>query len=139
MYSIGEGASQNYVEAMKWLKLSAEQGNAKAQYGVGALYALGQGIPQNDAMAAEWFQLSAAQGYTESQHNLALAYYQGRGLPKNDMMAYVWTSLAAAQGFSESFAARDEVIKLLSLEQLSTRQEIAARCFASNYKDCDPQ
>ena len=38
MYSNGEGVSQDYKEVLKWFKKSAEQGNADAQYSLGAMY-----------------------------------------------------------------------------------------------------
>ena len=33
-YEIGDGVSMNYDESLKWYRLSAAQGNAKAQYKV---------------------------------------------------------------------------------------------------------
>ena len=31
-YEIGEGVSQDNIEAVKWLRLAAEQGHAEAQF-----------------------------------------------------------------------------------------------------------
>ena len=33
-----EGVEQDYVEAVKWYRLAAEQGNADAQYNLGVAY-----------------------------------------------------------------------------------------------------
>jgi TPR repeat protein len=40
----------------------ADQGNAHAQFNLGAMYANGQGVPQDYVRAHMWFNLSAAQG-----------------------------------------------------------------------------
>ena len=42
-----EGVSQNYGEALKWYRQSASQGNASAQFNLGAMYANGEGVPQD--------------------------------------------------------------------------------------------
>ena len=37
MYDNGEGVLEDDLEAVKWYRLAAEQGNPKAQYGLGAV------------------------------------------------------------------------------------------------------
>ncbi len=51
---------RNDAEAMRWYRLAADQGNARAQSGLGAMYADGQG---DYVSAYMWFSLSAARGY----------------------------------------------------------------------------
>ena len=41
----------------------AEQGNALAQYNLGAMYANGAGVPENYVLAYAWYNLAAAQGH----------------------------------------------------------------------------
>ena len=60
MYVGGEGAPQNYSEAMKWFMLAAEQGDAKAQVRLGFMYYNIQGVPQDYALAYMWFYIAAA-------------------------------------------------------------------------------
>ena len=62
MYYGGEGARQNYAEAFKWFKLSANQGNNSAQYNLGIMYANGKGVRQDHAEAKEWFGKSCDNG-----------------------------------------------------------------------------
>ena len=38
MHSKGQGVPQDYKEAVKWYRLSAEQGDAQAQYNLGVMY-----------------------------------------------------------------------------------------------------
>lgn len=44
MYATGQGAPQNFAEAVKWYRLAADQGNPIAQRALGALYATGRGV-----------------------------------------------------------------------------------------------
>ena len=47
---------------MKWYRLAADQGHAKAQNNLGSIYVEGKGVPQDYVLAHMWFNLSAAQG-----------------------------------------------------------------------------
>lgn len=38
MYKFGEGVPQDYVEAVKWFRMAAEQGYAGAQHNLGVMY-----------------------------------------------------------------------------------------------------
>ncbi len=51
--------------------------------------------------------------------------------------AYVWFSMAAMQGFSDSASARDDIETQLSIRQLSIARELTARCWDSDFQDCD--
>ena len=51
-------------------RLSADQGNATAQYSLGISYSIGLGVPQDDAEAVRWYRLSAEQGDADAQYNL---------------------------------------------------------------------
>ena len=55
MYAKGRGVKQDDVEAVKWYRKAAEQGNAKAQFIVGGLYWSGKGVQVNKSLAKEWF------------------------------------------------------------------------------------
>ena len=62
MYSQGEGLPPDEIEAVKWYRLAAEQGNAYAQTKLGVMYDKGFGVPQDFAQAHMWFNLAAAGG-----------------------------------------------------------------------------
>ena len=62
MYNKGDGVPQDYGEAVKWYRLSAEQGLAQAQHNLGGMYVLGDGVAQDYVRAHMWFNLAAAQG-----------------------------------------------------------------------------
>ena len=62
MYDKGYGVPQNFIEAVKWYKKAAEQGNASAQNNLAFLYDKGYGVPQNFIHAHVWYNLAATRG-----------------------------------------------------------------------------
>lgn len=90
---------QNYVEAVKWYTLAAEQGNAEAQLKLGEFYYKGQDVPKDNFEAIKWFRLAAAQGHAKAQFMLGTSYQFGNGVFINYFEAIKWYRLAAVQGF----------------------------------------
>ena len=80
----------------------AEQGNARAQFLLGAMYANGEGVPEDDVEAVRWYRLAAEQGYVSAHYYLGLMYYNGEGVPKDDVEAVRRHRLAAEQGLMEA-------------------------------------
>ena len=62
MYRKGKLVPQNHVEAVKWYRLAAKQGDALAQFNLGAMYSNGRGVPKDLITAYMWFDLSVARG-----------------------------------------------------------------------------
>ncbi len=54
--------------------ISAEQGDARAQYNLGLMYVNGRGVPQDYEKAIDWFTKSAEQGFAGAQNNLGVMY-----------------------------------------------------------------
>ena len=99
MYFVeGESVVQNYLEALKWLMVSAEQDNSSGQYYLGVMYDNGIGISENNKEAAKWFQLSAEQGERKAQNNLGAMYHFGEGVPQIFQKAVEWYRMSAEQG-----------------------------------------
>ena len=65
MYANGEGVPEDDAEAVRWLRLAADQGHADAQHNLGWMYANGEGVPEDDAEAARWYRLAADQGHAD--------------------------------------------------------------------------
>jgi TPR repeat protein len=59
-YAKGEGVTQDYAEAEKWLRKAADQGNGVAQNNLGVMYGQGQGVTQDYMLAYVWFQRAAS-------------------------------------------------------------------------------
>jgi TPR repeat protein len=47
---------------VKWYRLAAEQGHAKAQNNLGVAYAFGSGVPEDTVIAYAWANLAGANG-----------------------------------------------------------------------------
>src|SRR5215813_1409778 len=92
----------DYATAVReWLPL-AQQGEAHAQFLLGALYAQGHGVPQDYGAAAQWFRQAAEQGHAAAQFNLGVWYHEGRGVPHDSGQAAMWFRQAAQQGFARA-------------------------------------
>ena len=74
-YKTGRGVIQDFVEAIKWYRLAAEQGYADAQNYLGVAYDSGDGVEQDFVEAIKWYRLAAEQGNAEAQINLGNFYY----------------------------------------------------------------
>ncbi len=78
----------------------AEQGNADAQYRLGAMYNFGQGVLQDSVRASLWFRKAADQGIAGAQYNLGVMYDRGQGVEPDHAAALMWYRRAAAQGMA---------------------------------------
>ena len=99
----------------------AKQGNAKAQFFLGAMYMAGIGVPQDNTKAAKWLREAGAQHNSDIDSTLQAAkwirkaadqgnpvaqwalgdmYLVGQGVPQNDFEAGEWLRKAADQGNS---------------------------------------
>ena len=80
----------------------AEQGDAAAQFWLGASYAAGVDVDKDEAKAAHWFQLAAMQGEDRAQNRLGNMYAEGRGVEQDYSKAVRWYRLAAEQGYASA-------------------------------------
>lgn len=116
--------SQDYIEAVKWYRLAANQGYAAAQFNLGVMYAHGQGLPQNDAEALKWYRLAANQGYAAAQLNLGNMYANGRGVPKDYITAHMWLGLAMASGRQDAAKNQNVIAGIITRAQIGQAQKL---------------
>ena len=90
------------AQALADLRVSAEAGDAEAQFILGGMYVTGRGGPQDDAEAVAWYRRAAEQGHARAQYNLGAMYDQGRGGPQDDAEAVAWYRRAAEQGHARA-------------------------------------
>jgi TPR repeat protein len=98
MLLAGEGGPPDPAAGVQWLKKSATNGFARAQYALGLLHEHGELVPRSLTEATAWFRKSAEQGYRDAQVSLATQYFLGRGAPRDFGEAAKWYELAAEQG-----------------------------------------
>jgi TPR repeat protein len=65
VYSRGD-----FATALRAVRPLAEQGDADAQYYLGAMYEAGRGVRQNHAEAAKWYRKAAEQSHAEAEMRL---------------------------------------------------------------------
>lgn len=80
------------------LRLAAANGDASAEFEVGARLAEGKGTSQDLAEAARWYQRSASKGFAQSQYRLGTLFERGLGVEKDLGRARIWYGRAAEQG-----------------------------------------
>ena len=97
-YYGGVGVSQDYKEAVYWLRKSAEQGHAGAQCLLGSCYYVGTGVSQDYKEAVYWFRKSVEQGWARAQYNLGVCYDVGNGVSQDYKEAVYWYRKSAEQG-----------------------------------------
>jgi uncharacterized protein len=97
-YTLGRGVPKDEVEAVKWFRIAAKQGNAEAQSELGFAYQNGKGVHEDRVEAAKWFRLAAEQGNAKAQTTLGFAYQMGIGVQKNHVEAVKWFRMASEQG-----------------------------------------
>jgi TPR repeat protein len=100
IYLTGDGVAKDDAEALKWLRMAADQDSSLAERYLAEMYFKGRGVPANNMEAAKWLRMAAEQGDAESEHNLAVLYAQGLGVPRNLKQAVEWMRKAAEQNLA---------------------------------------
>ena len=112
-------------EAVRLFRLSAKQGNVKAQYNLGYMYEIGKGVPQDYREAAKWFRVAAKKGLAQAKFKLGWMYANGRGVLQDYVLAHMWISLSGLQGYQDAIDGRNMVEKKMTPQQIEKAQEMA--------------
>lgn len=96
MYANGIGVEQDFVQAVYWVRQSAERGFAAAQYLLATRYANGEAVTQDDHEAMRWFVKAADQEHPKAIYKLA-RFYANSHLPAAQDMCLKAASLGVAQ------------------------------------------
>ncbi|MDR1704371.1 MAG: TIR domain-containing protein [Clostridiales bacterium] len=73
-YYLGHGVKTDFNEAVKWFKMSSDQGDCNGQFLLAWCYMHGHGVSQNDREAERLYKLSSDQGYPIAQASLVRMY-----------------------------------------------------------------
>src|SRR5215470_6490204 len=137
MYYFWRGLTDSNTWGATCSRKAADQGDARAQFGLGQMYALGRGVRQSDAEAVSWFRKGAENGSSGAQWLLGNEYFRGQGVSQNLVKAYMWANLAVVNGEPRAVQLRDEAAKRMNPSHLFQAQAMVQACQASNYKNCD--
>lgn len=111
---------------LEGIRKLAEQGDATAQFSMGARYATGEDVPQDYSEAVRWFSMAAEQGHIAAQATLGAYYWVGRGVPTPDLVkAYFWSVLAQAGGDEASKYRVALLASRMSRAQIAAAQQQA--------------
>ena len=135
MYRAGRSVPKDWIEAERWYRKAAEQGNAEAQIALGNMhYRCGREIISLCASAApvypdyteavKWYRKAAEQSDAIAQLYLGRMYVAGQGVPQDYVLAYKWLNLAAAQR-SNFTQERDLVAAKMTPSQIAEAQRLA--------------
>jgi localization factor PodJL len=109
------------------LRQAAADGDARAQFEIGAIYTEGRAVKQDYAAAATWYERSAAQGFVPAQYRLGNLYEAGNGVEKDIEVAKLWYQRGAEAG---NRMAMHNLAALYASGQLGEQQfETAAEWF----------
>jgi TPR repeat protein len=98
-YDQGEGAEQNWVEALRWYQLAAAQGSETSMNNIGCIHEVGGfGVPQNLELALHWFRKAADADDQEASYDVGNCYYRGVGVTKDLFAARTWYQTASSRG-----------------------------------------
>lgn len=94
MYLSKKILGKSSEDAIKWIKLAAEQGDAKAQFQLSRHFY----IMEDYESWATFCQQAAEGGFIQAQLDIGLMYLHGVKIEKNTDEAVKWLTLAAEQG-----------------------------------------
>ena len=124
MYYNGWGVTRNYNEAVKYYRLSAEQGHSGAMYMFGLVHEYGYGTAKNIDEAMKWYKLAADKGHSNAMYRLAMLYKA-----KKDYMSYA-DYLAQAKNNGNNDAVNEYNKNPIAIEQIliinAIKQEAAS-------------
>jgi TPR repeat protein len=100
-YEQGIGANLSKVEAAKWYRAAAQQGNAEGQFRLARLvHEGGEGLKKSPEIAVQLYKSAADQGHAMAQNWLGYCYQRGIGIAAKDETAVEWYGKAADQGLA---------------------------------------
>lgn len=94
--------TQDYKQALKYFKMSANNNNPMGQWGYAKMLQNGYGVNKNIKEAIKWFQKSANQNFIEAQFDLGLLYYNGNDVKQDYKKALEYFEKAGTLGHVKS-------------------------------------
>tara|TARA_B110001450_G_scaffold226441_1_gene225194 strand:- start:397 stop:1092 length:696 start_codon:yes stop_codon:yes gene_type:complete len=129
----GLGITENRNQAMEWFKLASEQGHLEALTNQGIIYMLTEDFEK----AIVVYKRAASRGEPRAQYSLGLMYEKGIGFAPNNILAFMWYDLSSSNQYEFSITSRDNLLKIMSNEEIEKARAIARNCLMSSYKNCD--
>ena len=97
-----DGFDKNLPEGVRYIRMAAERGYAKAQNQLGVMYEKGEGVPQDMKKSFDLTMQAAVQGLARAQCNIGNKYYNGLGVDKDVNQSFIWYKKSADQGHTQA-------------------------------------
>ncbi|MBC7953996.1 MAG: sel1 repeat family protein [Rhodospirillaceae bacterium] len=117
-------AEGDYPTAWELAAPKAVEGEAEAQYLLGAMYFDGQGVEQDRCLATLWFDKAARRGHGQAQYRMGEAYVWGYGVYRSDKTARDWMIKARRSGIPEARNALPVIESRITDRPLREEEEI---------------
>ena len=91
--------ARDVAEGAKWIRISAELNEPRAQFELASLFEVGAGVPVDIDSAAKWYLKAAERGHPQGQYNIATMLETGEGVSQDKIEALKFYILAAKGGF----------------------------------------
>ncbi|MBR5598565.1 MAG: sel1 repeat family protein [Alphaproteobacteria bacterium] len=128
-YYLGFLVEKDYVKAFSLIKEAADNQYDEAQYILADMYITGTGTTKNYAQAVNYLRAATHQGHIGAMMKLAQILEEGKIYTQNIMNAHILYNIASVSGAEGAAEKRDEIEKLLKIENL-----LAAQASAENFK-----
>lgn len=123
----GQGVTRDPERAVEWFRGGTARGDVQSVAYLGWAVASGTGTPRNGPAGENLLTAAANAGNLWAMATLADVYRRGIVLPRDYVRAYTWATIALGRGHQSQplRAARDEIEKLLTPEQVAGAQRAA--------------
>ena len=128
-YYVGFLVDKNDLEAFKLIKEAADNNYDEAQFVLSDFYIKGKGTVKNYTQAVKYLRAAAHQGHLGALMKLAQILAEGKIYTQNIMNAHVLYNVASVMGAKDAAEKRDELEKMLKIEDL-----LAVQANAENFK-----
>lgn len=122
---LNNSSLRDYDKAIKYYKISAQQGDLGSFYTLGEIYRKGLGVSTDMTEALKYYKFAATQNYAPAQYMLGIIYANGEEVTRDIYKAYAWLSLAVEQKLIVAEKALSKLSENMSLTDFdSARRQI---------------
>lgn len=106
---LGEGMAADTAQAVKWIKLAADQNLSAAAYNYGILLMNGWGVDWNPFEAFRYFKIAASKGMPQAQYVTGILFTDNLIVPRSWEKAFYFINLAKENGYTVEQEILDEL------------------------------
>ena len=117
--------AQDYEEAFRLWKTSADNGEPEAQGFIGSMYHNGLGVQKDFKKALEWYMKAAPQGVAQAQFGIGNLYGDGLGVEKDYVQARMWFAISANGGNDLAQFNLDKISRRMNAEDIAKSEKMA--------------